>query len=65
MPGKPSDSRKMSIVGAAFGLVAVVGYLVLDWQFGGETGGVPLALAVAAVALAVGVTLYRRLGTGD
>jgi hypothetical protein len=55
----------MSLVGAAFALVAVVGYLAFGWQFGGETDGVPLAIGLGAVAVAVGVTLYRRLGAAD
>lgn len=65
MPGNPSSSGRMSLVGAAFALVAVVGYLAFGWQFGGETDGVPLAIGLGAVAVAVGVTLYRRLGAAD
>jgi hypothetical protein len=61
MPGRADESRPLQLVGAAVALVAVVGTLAFNWQFGGDSGVLPTALAVMAVVLAVGVTAYRRL----
>lgn len=64
MPGSPSDSGPMQLVGMLVAAVAVVGYVLYDWQFGGEVQPIPAAIAVACVVLAVAVTVYRRYGTG-
>jgi hypothetical protein len=61
MPGRATDSSSLRFVGAAVAVVAVIGYVVFGWRFGGDSGTVPTALAVLAVAVGVGVTLYRRL----
>ena len=60
MPGRPAESRSLRIVGALVALVAVIGFVAFDWQWGGGDP-LPTLLGVAAAALAVGVTLYRRL----
>jgi hypothetical protein len=49
------------MLGAAFAVVAVVGFVVFGWRFGSDSGSVPTALAAVAVLVAVGTTLYRRL----
>jgi hypothetical protein len=58
MPGR---TGRLQVVGLLFAAVAVVGYLAFDWQFGGDSGPIPLALAAVAVALAVGSELQARL----
>ncbi|MFC3477132.1 hypothetical protein [Halobacterium litoreum] len=58
MPGK---SGQLPRVGIAFALVAVVGYVALGWRFGGDTDPAAVAIALVAVALAVGSTLRDRL----
>ncbi|WP_424017945.1 hypothetical protein ACOZ4N_19045 [Halorientalis pallida] len=63
MPGRPAESAPLQLVGALAALVAVVGYVVYDWQWG-SGDPLPTALGLAVAALAVGVTLYRRLGLG-
>ena len=61
MPGRPSQSRSLQIVGAVVALVAVVGAVAFDWQWG-SGDPVPTLLGVAVAALAVAVTIYRRFG---
>jgi hypothetical protein len=61
MSGRASDSSALQGIRVSMAAVAVVGYVAFDWQFGGESGAVPTVLAILAVALAVGVTLSRRL----
>lgn len=58
MPGR---SGQFPLVGVVFAVVAAVGYLAFDWQFGGDTSPFVLALAALAVALAVGSELRNRL----
>lgn len=60
MPGKWSRSQPIRYVGVAFAIVAVVGFAAFGWRFGETDGAIPTALGVAAVAIAVGVELYRR-----
>jgi len=62
MPGAGrSDSRALQLVGLVVAAVAVVGTVVLDWDFGGLDDGVlPVALGVAAAVVAVGAVRYRR-----
>jgi len=60
MPGRSSDSGLPSFLGAAFAVIAVVGYVVFGWRFG-DSGGVALALAVGALLVAAGLELYRGL----
>ena len=64
MPGSPSESGPMQLVGLLVAAVAVVGYVVYDWQFGGEVQPIPATIAVGCVVLAVAVAAYRRFGTG-
>ncbi|MDH5019559.1 hypothetical protein [Halobacterium rubrum] len=47
------DAGRLQVVGIVFAVVAVVGTVAFDWQFGGDTGPVPFALATLAVVLAV------------
>jgi lipopolysaccharide export LptBFGC system permease protein LptF len=63
MPGRPAESRPLQFVGALVALVAVIGFVVFDWEWGGGDP-LPTVLGVAAAALAVGVTLYRRFDGG-
>jgi len=55
------QSRQLPLVGLLFAVVAAVGYLAFDWQFGGDANPVVLALAAAAVVLAVGSEVSTRL----
>lgn len=61
MPGR-SQSTALQYVGALVALVALVGYVVFGWRFGETDGTLPLAIGVACAIIAVGWTLYRRLG---
>jgi membrane protein YdbS with pleckstrin-like domain len=61
MPGRANESPPLQLVAAAIALVAVVGYVVFGWRFGGESNTLSTALAVVAVAIAIGATAYRRL----
>lgn len=55
-------SKRLPLVGLLFAVVAAVGYLAFNWQFGdGDTSPVVLALAAVAVAVAVGSELRSRL----
>jgi len=55
------QSRRLPLVGLLFAVVAAVGYLAFDWQFGGDSSPVVLVLALAAVVVAVGSELRSRL----
>jgi len=61
MPGRSSASKPFRYVGAAVALVALVGTVAFGWEFGTDDP-VPLALGAGAAAVAVGWTVYRRLG---
>ena len=61
MPGRANESPPLQLVAAAIALVADVGYVVFGWRFGGESNTLSTALAVVAVAIAIGATAYRRL----
>ena len=61
MPGRANESPPLQLVAAAIALVAVVGYVVFGWRVGGESNTLSTALAVVAVAIAIGATAYRRL----
>lgn len=64
MPGAGrSDSPVLRWVGAVVAVVAIAGAAVGDWRFDGLVDGqFPFAIAVAAVTLAVGASLYARYG---
>lgn len=55
------QSRQLPLVGLLFAVIAAVGYLAFDWQFGGDSSPFVLALAAVAVAVAVGSELRSRL----
>lgn len=61
MPGRPSQSRPRQYIGALVALIALVGYVVFDWRFGGTDGIVPFAIGTVCVIIAVGWTLYQRV----
>lgn len=61
MPGRANESPSLQLVAAAIALVAVVGYVAFGWRFGGDSSTMSTALAVVAVAIAIGATAYRRL----
>lgn len=63
MPGRSSNSRPLQFVGALIALVAVVGYVAFDWQFGGSTEPTPFAIGAVVAAVAVAATAYRVLGS--
>lgn len=58
MPGTSSDSPVGTAAGVAVFAVAVVGSVVLDWDYGGFDDPVAVVIGVAVV---VGL-LYRRFG---
>jgi hypothetical protein len=60
MPGRPSDSTPLQYVGVLAALLGLVGYSVFGWRFG-ESGGLPFAIGLLFVAVAIGATVYRRL----
>ena len=60
MPGRSSQSTALRYVGVAVALVAVVGSVLLGWEFGGTDDPVSLVLGAACAAVAVGWTVYRR-----
>lgn len=61
MPGRTSQSRLLQYVGVAAALVAVVGFVVFGWRFGGESdGATPLVVGAVCAAVALGWTIYRR-----
>ncbi|MEF8791746.1 MAG: hypothetical protein V5A61_16585 [Haloarculaceae archaeon] len=43
----------------AVALVAVVGSVLLGWEFGGTDDPVPLALGAGFAVVAAGLTVYR------
>jgi hypothetical protein len=61
MPGRASESTSLRLIGAVAAVVGLVGYVVLGWRFDGTSGAVPTGLAVLAVAIALGATVYRRV----
>ncbi len=61
MPGRSSQPTALRYVGAAVALVAVVGSVLLGWEFGGTDGPVPFVLGAAFAVVAVGWTVYRRV----
>jgi hypothetical protein len=62
MPGTGrSRSAAVSAIGAIVALVAVVGYLVFGWSFGGSGDTVPTAIGIIVAVTAVGWTLYSRV----
>lgn len=59
MPGAGrSHSAVVRGVGAALALIAAVGYLTLDWSFGGSGSATATGIGVAVAVFAVGWTLY-------
>ena len=60
MPGSYSDNRTVQLVGEVFFLIAMVGSVVYDLEFGGSADPLPSALAVLAVAIAIAVTVLRN-----
>jgi hypothetical protein len=54
------DSNPLPIVGLLFATVGLVGYVVFGWRFGGDSTTAANVLALAAVAVAIGATLWRR-----
>ncbi|MFC6836896.1 hypothetical protein [Halomarina ordinaria] len=59
MPGRSSRSPTLQWVGLAAFVVALVGFVVFGWRFGGESDTFPFALGVAVAVLALGWTLRR------
>jgi hypothetical protein len=64
MPGRASGSTSLRYVGVAVALVALIGWLALGWEFGGDEFA-PAVVGAVAAAVAVGLALYRRFGTDD
>jgi len=60
MPGKSSDSRVLQGVGLAVAVVAVVGSVALDWEFGRLTDPVPVVVGLVCAALVVGLWYRSR-----
>lgn len=56
------SSKPLFLIGLLACVVGVVGYVALGWRFDGGTSS-PIAVAVAliAVALAIGSTVQNRL----
>lgn len=52
-----SQSKLAQVVGLVVAAVAVVGYVVFGWRFGGESSPVAVGLALVAVAAAVYFTV--------
>lgn len=61
MPNVIDSSRPLPLVGAVAAVVAVIGYVAFGWRFGGDTSPVAVAIALVAVALAVGSSVWNRL----
>lgn len=61
MPGRSSDSTVVQYIGAFVALVAIIGYLAFDWQFGSADGIVPYVVGLGCVIVAIGWTIYQRL----
>lgn len=62
MPGTGrSESGAIRTVGAAVAVIAVVGYLVFGWSFGGYANSTPAVIGAIVAVSAVGWTLYRRV----
>jgi hypothetical protein len=57
----PGRSNRLPLVGLVFAVVAVVGSVAFDWQFGGTDNPVVFGLAALAVVLALGSELRSRL----
>lgn len=61
MPGRSSQTPSLRYVGAVVALAAVVGSVLLGWEFGGTDDPVPFVLGAAFAVVAVGWTVYRRV----
>jgi len=57
----PGRSNRLPLVGLVFAVVAVVGSVAFDWQFGSTDNPVVFGLAALAVVLALGSELRSRL----
>lgn len=64
MPGRPSQSTPLQYVGVIVALIAIVGYTMFGWRFGGDSDIVPFAIGVAVATLAVVWTLYQYFMSG-
>jgi len=60
-PAMRSRSRIGTVVGLAMFVVAVVGYVVYGWRFGGDSSTVATALALVAVAVAIALNVRKAL----
>ena len=60
MPENPGSDR-LQYLGAVVAGIAVLGYLVFDWRFGGTNGIVPFTIGAGVAIMAIGITLYTRL----
>lgn len=59
VPTSLDRNRLTTLVGVVAAVVGLVGYVVFDWRFDGTSGPIPTALALVAVAIAIGATLLR------
>ena len=62
-PGVFDSSNPLPIVGLLFAIVGVGGYGVFGWRFGGDSSTAANVLALVAVVVAIGATLWRRTRT--
>jgi hypothetical protein len=66
MPGAGrSESAAVRAIGATVALVAVVGYLVFGWSFGGSNATTPTVIGIIVAASVIGWALYSRLFADD
>jgi multidrug efflux pump subunit AcrB len=63
MPGSSAQSKTLQYVGVLVAVTAIIGYIVFGWQFGSDSGPVPVGIGITAAVFAVGWTLYQRAQT--
>lgn len=54
------NTSPLPLVGFLFAIAGLVGYVVFGWRFGGDSSEIVNVLALVAVFVAVGATLWRR-----
>lgn len=62
MPGRSTQSRPLTYVGVLIAAVALVGTLLLGWQWGGDDP-IPTVIGAGVALIAVGWTVYSKLDT--
>jgi hypothetical protein len=61
MSGRATSSKALQYVGVLTAGVAVFGYVVFGWEFGGSDSAIPFTLGAICMVIAIGWKFYERV----